>query len=460
EGSLFLNCFGHGNPVTLTHEDLLPPSSYEALDARNHGALAVFASCKVGAFDRVEPVDVIGEVLLKRNVAVGVISSTAISFAFSNEIYVRTMVQALAAGDAVPMGWLAYVGRNNRYYVLLGDPAVRIQLPARSTLSTQVPDTLVAGQSFTYAGNGDTGGQEVWVAVRGMPRDTTYVGPTISISYTRPGPFWFRGRATVQPDGAFGGEGILPRSLDTLHPGEVRVVDVETGHTAYLDSLTFRLSGQIPLPGAGPELQVSVNHQPLSPQHLTPVPATAEVDVVVQDSQGLHPTEGLRFQVVETGRRLDLMPFFQYDPGTYTKGTAHVRTSFPAGDTVHLVVQALDNESNETVDTFLLRVLPAFSLTLERFLPYPNPWNGQGEQVFTFWMSRRARVTLRVFALNGKPMYERPWRWMEAGFHVIRWRGRDLDGRPLASGLYLAQLLAVDANGKQVSRTVKVLIRR
>ncbi len=460
EGSLFLNFFGHGNPVTLTHEDLLPPSSYEALDARSHGALAVFASCKVGAFDRVEPVDVIGEVLLKRNVAVGVISSTAISFAFSNEIYVRSMVQMLATGEAMPMGWLSYVGRNNRYYVLLGDPAVRIQLPFSPQISVQLPDTLTGGEPFSYTGSGNPGGRQVWVAVRGMPRDTTYVGPTVSITYTRPGPFWFRGRAAIRPDGSFGGLGILPQSLDTLHPGEVRVVDVHTGKTGYRNSLRFLLSGQIPLPGAGPEIQLSVDRQPLKTHQVYRVPSTAEVDVVVEDSQGIHPARGLRMLTLETGTIVDLMPFFQYDPGTYQRGTAHLRTTFPEGDTVHLVMQAVDNEGNETVDTFLLQVLPSQSLMVARFLPYPNPWNGQGEQVFSFWLSRRARVSLRIFSLNGKPLFVLPQQWMDAGFHVLRWRGKDLDGRPVASGLYIAQINAVDETGQQRSRKVKLLIRR
>ena len=69
----------------------------------------------------------------------------------------------------------------------------------------------------------------------------------------------------------------------------------------------------------------------------------------------------------------------------------------------------------------------------------PNPFNSQ--TVISWFQLQPGPARLEVFALTGQRvavMHEGP---RKAGFHRLRWDGRDARGRPLASGVYFYRLV-------------------
>jgi hypothetical protein len=79
---------------------------------------------------------------------------------------------------------------------------------------------------------------------------------------------------------------------------------------------------------------------------------------------------------------------------------------------------------------------PAFSLAPN----YPNPFNG--ETLVRFDLPAPAELKLAVYNLAGQELRVLAAGSRAAGRHVLRWDGRDRQGRPLASGVYLCRLEA------------------
>ena len=70
----------------------------------------------------------------------------------------------------------------------------------------------------------------------------------------------------------------------------------------------------------------------------------------------------------------------------------------------------------------------------------PNPFNSQ--TVLSYFLHAPGPARLEVFALTGQRvavLYRGP---QQAGYHRLRWNGRDDAGRPVASGMYLYRLVA------------------
>ena len=69
----------------------------------------------------------------------------------------------------------------------------------------------------------------------------------------------------------------------------------------------------------------------------------------------------------------------------------------------------------------------------------PNPFNS--ETVFSWFVLRPGPVRLEVYALTGQRVTVLHRGPIKAGGHRVHWDGRDNEGRPLASGVYLYQLV-------------------
>ena len=73
----------------------------------------------------------------------------------------------------------------------------------------------------------------------------------------------------------------------------------------------------------------------------------------------------------------------------------------------------------------------------------PNPFNS--ETILSYFLNTPGPTHLEVFALTGQKVAVLHQGPQQAGYHRLRWNGRDDAGRPVASGMYLYRL--VTANG-------------
>ena len=69
----------------------------------------------------------------------------------------------------------------------------------------------------------------------------------------------------------------------------------------------------------------------------------------------------------------------------------------------------------------------------------PNPFNN--ETVISWFLLKPGPVQVEVFALTGQRVAVLHQGPLQAGRHRVHWDGRDEEGRPLASGMYLYRLV-------------------
>ena len=69
----------------------------------------------------------------------------------------------------------------------------------------------------------------------------------------------------------------------------------------------------------------------------------------------------------------------------------------------------------------------------------PNPFNSQ--TVLSYFLPKSGPVRLELFSVTGQRVAILRQGPQQAGYHRLRWNGRDREGRPLASGIYLYRLV-------------------
>jgi len=86
---------------------------------------------------------------------------------------------------------------------------------------------------------------------------------------------------------------------------------------------------------------------------------------------------------------------------------------------------------------------------------YPNPFNSN--TTICFALPENQEVKLSIFNLAGQQVVTLVQGARQAGTYTVRWDGRDDDGRPLASGVYLYRLRT---GSRQQVETRKLLLLR
>ena len=76
---------------------------------------------------------------------------------------------------------------------------------------------------------------------------------------------------------------------------------------------------------------------------------------------------------------------------------------------------------------------------LALFQNYPNPFNPETQ--IRFDLPTAGPVQLRIYDMLGRVVRTLVNQRLQAGVHVMRWDGRDQNGRPVASGIYFYELI-------------------
>ncbi|MFQ5640406.1 MAG: FlgD immunoglobulin-like domain containing protein [bacterium] len=97
------------------------------------------------------------------------------------------------------------------------------------------------------------------------------------------------------------------------------------------------------------------------------------------------------------------------------------------------ISSAVAEESNINTSVDLPR-----SFSLEQ--NYPNPFNPQTE--IRFQIPEASHVVVRIFNVIGEEIRTLVNSPYEAGYHGVRWNGKDNRGNDVASGVYLYQIHA------------------
>ncbi|MCQ2345152.1 MAG: type IX secretion system sortase PorU [Paludibacteraceae bacterium] len=172
-GVLMMDYSGHGSPNAICNEGFLSIADVKAMSNKNRG-FWVLATCSYSHFDRAETCSAEEAILNPNGGAIGVYSASRTVYATRNDSLNRSVCRhlfthtddfnyPLSIGEAIRRAKNSVVyDLKEMAYILLGDPAIRLNYPTQfRVVTTTKMDTLNALSKQTVRGyiedeNGDT----------------------------------------------------------------------------------------------------------------------------------------------------------------------------------------------------------------------------------------------------------------------------------------------------------------
>lgn len=173
-GTLFMSYSGHGSPERWAHEAILTADDYGNWKNRYKLPVMVTATCDFGRFDDPEHRSAGARLMISpTGGSIAMVTTTQVVFASQNTRLNKEYVAAQFSrdadgkwrtlGEALREAKTRYSDENNHRYVVLGDPALQLQMPAHIVRtdklemtdngSTYETDTIKALGRYTLSGS-------------------------------------------------------------------------------------------------------------------------------------------------------------------------------------------------------------------------------------------------------------------------------------------------------------------
>lgn len=432
-GYLLINIFSHGNPSQIASEMLLSLMDVQKLNAYNKPPFILILSCKTNVFDRVDG-DLagpkgLGEYLVTYNKgAIGVLSSTALSFVGANIAYAQQIFSALKTNRSYPMGYLSRLGKNNWYYVLFGDPSIMIGYPDTNS-SLSFPDSAFVGAlykgSFLQAKNYS-------VSVGLVPSTKIVIDATCSPpqSYNILEPHRILYRAYINTNSL---KLFIPKDLNPDRKLQLR--GVYNYYNKFKDSISLGFKAElIEQDNKGPELKLLHYSREVSDSSkFTP---KTKLTLWASDEHGIYLSPGYRDVEVyiDDVEIIKLTDRFTYEPNSFTTGSADFELDFSNNQGWHkLTLRAFDNYNNFSTKDYYLNFSDE-NISVYDLLLYPSPYKN-GPFYVTFNSNSQANARFKIYTLNGNLVYSSSRYTINPGFNALK-----VDNLNIGSGLYIVVL--------------------
>ena len=475
EGTLLVNYVGHGNPDVWSHEHVLQRGGDLP---RMHNAdrlpLVYAASCDIGFFDDPESEGMAEDFFeMASGGAIGVISATRLVYAADNAQFNRVVYDVLFGNPDLTIGEALFAAKlqrqypnpldtvprpvdNDRAYVYLGDPCLKLGLPQHRMEFFERPDSLVALRVSRLSGriidqNGDTyfGNGTLNVSVYDSDRQRSYRLPedTNAIRYAVAGPMIFRGLATIT-DGMFQLSFLTP--LDVSYRGSSARVSAyamlgDVDAIGLCDSIPVSDRQSTSSDDDGPTIEcISLKRGAIRNGDF--LDSGDSLMVTISDPSGVNLAGGIGHGISlivddRTDQALSLTERFQYHLDSYTEGSLSYPLSVVEPGRHEFKIKAWDNVNNVATVEFEVEVGSGNNLALRGLLNYPNPMNK--ETSFYFELTRDVEeLQVGVYTLSGKSIWTTSRYDLRAdrypnGETEIVWDGRDDEGDRVATGVYM-----------------------
>ncbi|MCS7245138.1 MAG: C25 family cysteine peptidase [candidate division WOR-3 bacterium] len=443
-GYLLINIFSHGNPSQIASEMLLSLMDVQKLNAYNKPPFVLILSCKTNVFDRLDG-DLagpkgLGEYLVTyTGGAIGVLSSTALSFVGANVAYAQQIFSALKTNRPYPMGYISKLGKNNWYYVLFGDPSVMIGYPdTNSNLS--FPDSAFVGA--LYKGSFlETKNYSVSISL--IPSTRVVVDATCSPpqSYNILEPHRILYRAYINTDSL---KVFIPKDLNPNRKLQLRGVYAYSNK--FKDSISLGFKAElIEQDNEGPKLKLLYYlKEVFDSSKFTP---KVRLTLWASDEHGIYLSPGYRDVeiYIDDVEVIKLTDKFIYEPNSFTTGSADFELDFSNNQGWHkLTLRAFDNYNNFSTKDYYLNFSDE-NISVYDLLVYPNPYK-KGPFYITFNSNSQANAQFKIYTLNSNLIYASSRYTINPGFNVLK-----LENLDIGSGLYILVLEL-----KKENRSLKV----
>jgi hypothetical protein len=497
-GAVLINYVGHGSGNILAQERLFFADDVASLENAGRLGLFVTASCAVAKFD--VPLEIgIAEGMVRAGDkgALAAYGATTLAFVAPNKELNAWLCEELLprpspddsvnVGEAITLGLTTLLAestfRNWFYetpykYALLGDPGSVLAVPGTAYPSTgpRLHVGLDLSSPALQGGKRDTlrgmvlDGESVaaWfdgkvdVLVEGAETVKELCLPDTTFEpYTKPGPPFFRGVASVS-GGVFELSWVTPYELIAGDGGRIRAFawNAERDALGALVDLKVTAAQGPREDEEGPAVELSFGD---AGGRVTPGSALA---VKVSDPSGVNlapllAENALFLRLYNDDLNelvdgpVDLAAVFTYEEGSSSTGSAVYvlppGLSTDEGTNSHRIeVSASDNYSNRSTARVSFEVSGEGGLELSDVVNYPNPFSSS--TTIGFRVGMEADVVVRIYTVSGRHI--RTFRSPGiTGWGQFVWDGEDSAGDEVSNGVYLYKVTATPAGGEGEAST-------
>jgi hypothetical protein len=506
-GVLVVSWAGHGNPGVWAHERVLETgTSIPAMVNGDRMSLFFLATCNFSQFD--DPKSYTGgELLMNREGggAVAVISACRKVYAGSNatlaqgtfremfgrDIFGRVAVERPATALFLYKNGIGNLA-NDQKYIVLGDPAMRLQYPVRYAAVDSVngepvdslggvPRTsliqLKSLSRVTVKGSMRDGLNQFDPTFSGkvtlVVNDATSVKTIINFypgrnwNYLETGSTIFRGEHSVT-DGRFSATFVVPKDVAYADSNAAARI---LGYVAAPGVDGSAYTGKIRIGGTdttaapdlqGPTVELFLENRSFRPGDLVSPNPTLIVDL--RDSSGINTSGsgiGHRIEawVNSSNQSIDITERYASTLDNYREGSVQYPLAGLAPGRNVLRVRAWDSYNNSSMTETYFTVANVEGLTITDVFNYPNPFGRETEFTFRHNQPVALSVAVKIYTVAGRLIHSLETVTGGDLFVRIPWDGRDRDGDEVANGVYLYKVVARTLDGKYSSEALGKLAK-
>ena len=491
-GSLLVNYTGHGGPLGWTQERILEIDQIRNWNNIENMPLFMTATCKFSYFDNPDQVSAGEELLLNPNGgAIALFSTTRLVYSQPNYNLNTKFIENIfttPSGEFLRLGDLFKITKqqsgtssNNRNFILLGDPALRLAYPKLNVETISIADTLKALSEVQVSGQITTNGSlasNFNGVIYPVVYDKEIIRTTLGQESCTPMPYRdqsniiYKGAASVV-DGIFSFNFIVPKDIAYNYAnGKISYYAIDNQQNvidANGSSNDFVIGGtadNISYDYQPADLSLFINDTLFINGGLTnqnPV-----LLAYINDESGINTVgNGIGHDITAildgtSSNPYILNDYYQSAQDDFTKGkiTFPMFNLTPGEHSLTLKVWDVFNNSSEETITFV--VVENDLMQVDNFISYPNPFMYSTDFYFEHNKSNQMiDYELNIYSVTGslvRTIEEKSY--FSQGFRVgpINWDGRDDLGHQMSSGIYIARLNISDQNNLFESKTARVIL--
>ena len=504
-GALMMNFSGHGSETSLTHEMVLTLADVKAFTNKNM-PLWVTASCDIAPFDG--QTENIGEQLLLNDAggAVAFFGTARTVYANRNKAINQAFVQYLFTKDDdgyITLGEAQRLAKNrlitNRedltvnklQYALLGDPALKLNIPTLTAVIDSINGTAVGGDQLsqlkagsvaTVKGHIERDSTEdtsftglVTAIVRDSEElvecrlnDTSSDGASTAFTYYDRTNTLFSGTDSVR-NGTFSFSFAVPMDINySDETGLINIYAVDTSTkdmaNGYSEDFTVGGTEASSNDSIGPSIYCYLNSSSFT--NGGKVNSTPYFYASITDNDGINTTgAGIGHDMTlvidgEMSKTYYLNDNFAYDFGTYTSGSTYYNIpELDAGEHT-LKFRAWDVLNNSSTVELTFNVVKGLKPTLYSVGVSDNP--ARDATTFIINHDRTGSdmdIEIEVFDTSGRIL----WRYEETAVptssaYTVEWDLTTSTGYTLQTGVYLYRVYISCEEGTKASKAKKLIV--
>jgi len=488
KGTLIFNYSGHGGEEGLGQERFLTFSDINSWNNYNKLTVFITATCEFTRFDNPKLVSA-GErtFLTNKGGAIALFTTTRATYASSNlalniAIYDHNLFQKINGkyprfGDVIRRSKVTG-GENDKKFVLIGDPALRLAYPEYKAKTTKInakalvenePDTLQALAKVRIQGEVDDTSGNILSHYNGTLYPTVYdkasVISTLGTDADSPVTtfkLWknvlFNGETDIK-NGKFDFSFVVPKDIAYSYgPGRISYYftnDTTDGQGYTQDIIVGGYDRNASQDTTGPKIHLYLNDTTFRPGNITD--ANPVLYALVSDPSGVNTTgDGIGHDIVATldgnsGESFDLNNYYMADKGDFTKGSVRyqLQNLKPGKHTLTLKVWDVYNNSSTAKIEFVVK--PASQLVIKDLKNYPNPFTQGTSFVFDHNQAGKTLyLEIDIYQLDGQKIKTIKTTIQPLGFSSgpIYWNGNTDRGGKIGQGLYIYRLIVRTPDGQ------------